>query len=109
MACLHTIFELTDNLVVVDRLHKTIGGVDTYLNSASVELDQLKDQSGLMIQGFATVVLSNVPGSNGRYEGMLPASVSTTAEAKYLARITAVGDGIKKTWFPELVAKRDRR
>jgi hypothetical protein len=79
----------SDNLVRLDQLQSASSAA--YINSALVTF-VLKDPNGNNLQ---TGNVNYVSGSNGRYEGTIPASVTggLTLDAIYSVQITATYQG----------------
>lgn len=108
MSCIPLILDDdSDNLVRLEGLNKKVGGVETYVNNATVQVTELKDSDGVSVPGFSAFSMSYVAASNGDYEGVLSVSVDLDAETDYTATVVATADGLTKTWRPVLLVKSD--
>ncbi len=81
-----TIYLSNDNLVEWSFMDQASDG--SYVNDATVTMT-LK-LAGSPVSGATAVALTYVSGSNGRYQGVIPSSVSLTAGGNYTLEITAV-------------------
>lgn len=102
-----TIYVDSDNLIRLEGLNKKIGGVESYVNGATVTVTALVDSDDVTVAGFTSFALSYVAASDGDYEGVLSEAINLTAEAEYTATVVATADGLTRTWQPSLIVKRD--
>jgi hypothetical protein len=79
----------SDNLVRLDAL--TNASTGAFVNSASVSF-VLRDALGNIVVG--TTAMPYVTGSNGRYEGAIPAATALVENATYTLEITATASGL---------------
>ncbi len=80
----------SDNIVRLDAL--TNASTGAYVNNATVSFNLNATIGGASV--LSNVAMSYVAGSNGRYEGTIPAGTSLTPEALYTATITAAASGV---------------
>lgn len=78
----------SDNLVTVDKLRNE--RTSLYLNGASVQVEVRNAQLELVLGGEA-IALEYVADSDGKYQGILPYSLSLTPGATYYLDITSSG------------------
>ena len=81
----------SDNLVEVDEL--TNESTDAYVNNATIIMT-LKDSSLDAVPNAEDLSLAYVAGSNGKYQGTIPSTVSLTAGSRYYLDISATGGGV---------------
>lgn len=81
-----TIYPSNDNLVEWQFMDQASDG--SYVNDATVSMT-LK-LSGSPVSGATAVALTYVTDSNGRYQGVIPSTVSLTVGGAYTLEITAV-------------------
>jgi len=86
-----TIFADNDNLVQ-NPTPMRLSSDGSYVNDATVTMT-LKDSAGASVSGATGLTLSYVSGSNGRYQGTLPYTLSLTAGADYTLEITGTSAG----------------
>ena len=98
----------TTSLIEVDGLTNDQG---VYQNNATVTLQSLVDRrTGTAVSGL-TVPLSMayVAGSNGKYQAVLPHTVSVTPGRLYDATVLAISSsGQRRTWYETCVSKKGR-
>ena len=82
----------SDNLVRVDLLKNENTG--QYVSDATVTMT-LRDSDLAAVTDAEDLSLSYVSGSNGRYHGTLPDSLSLTAGARYYLDVTAIASGLQ--------------
>lgn len=81
-----TLYRLNDNLIEWDDMDRASDR--TYVNDGVVTMT-LKDSNGASVSGATSLTLSYVTGSNGKYQGTIPYTVSLTAGAEYTLEVTA--------------------
>lgn len=83
----------SDNLVRLDALNNASTGA--YVNNATVTFT-LRDSGGNVVGSLQNVPMAYVAGSNGRYEGTIPNSVSSslTVNGQYTIEITATSGSV---------------
>src|SRR5689334_22964735 len=83
----------SDNLVRLDLLQNA--STLAYVNAATVTFTLL-DSTGAVVGGQQNIAMAYIAASKGRYEGTLPASITTTLtlNALYTIQITATYLGI---------------
>ena len=81
----------SDNIVRLDALTNASSGA--YINNATVTYT-LKDSTGTVVLSNQTMIY--VAASNGRYEGTIPQSTTSTmaVNAQYTVEITATQGGL---------------
>ncbi len=80
-----TLYVGSDNLVTVDKLMNQRTGA--YVNNAAVTVNLL--DAGLQnVEGGQGLVLEYVADSDGKYQGVLPYSLSLTSGATYYLDVT---------------------
>lgn len=85
-----TCYISSDNDVTVEGL--TVASSGAYANAATVEASILLASSAALVSG-STTTLSYVTGSNGKYFGSIPSSVSMAEGTEYILKITAAQSG----------------
>ena len=115
----HTIFRKNDNTIEWTWLSEATDG--DYLNSATVTFTlysgyALNSATGVLLVTTSTVnvivagptTMSYVAGSNGKYQGKLPASVDLDLSKQYTLEINASGGGhIARRSIPVTVIDRE--
>ncbi len=81
-----TLKRSNDNLIEWDDMDRATD--DAYVNDASVTMT-LKDSTGAAVTGATSLTMSYVSGSKGKYQGVIPYTVSLTAGSAYTLEITA--------------------
>lgn len=94
-------------LVRVESLKKYASNTEAVVNNATVTLDELLDSSGTDVLAGGPLPLDYIAASNGDYE--LSYLIELTPEAVYTSKVVAVADGLKKTWYPGLLIKKDAK
>lgn len=93
----------SDNLLELKGLKNAASGA--YINNATVTVT-LVDASGTSVSGQSwPATLSYVSGSNGDYRLTLEDTLPLSENGTYVARVTAIGDGLKRYFEPRLVAQ----
>lgn len=85
----YTIYRLNDNTVEVSLLALSTDG--SYLNAATVTMTLCTYASGsrVVVTDASALSLTYVTGSNGRYQGAIPASLTLVAGDTHTLEITA--------------------
>ena len=85
----HTIYRLNDNTVEVSLLALSTDG--SYLNAATVTMTLCTYASGsrVVVTDASALTLTYVTSSNGKYQGVLPASLTLVAGDVHTLEITA--------------------
>ncbi len=91
----------TDNRVVLDELHNSATGAWT--NGATVTAT-LYDSSGSEVAG-SSITLTYVAGSNGKYVGTLPYTISTIKGAQYTIKAVAITAAGRRTFEETYTAR----
>lgn len=76
---------ITTSAVTVDRVYNV--STEAYINNATVTMT-LKDLSLNAVSGASNLSLTYVTGSNGKYQGTIPSTVTLTDGATYYLDIT---------------------
>ena len=82
------IYKDNDNDIVYDGLRKA--NPHQWINDATLEFT-LKDSDFVNVSGAVGISMDYVAGSNGKYVGVLPGTVSLTADATYYIYIDDTG------------------
>jgi hypothetical protein len=108
MSSVLTVYRNNDNLVQ-NPTPMTLSSDGSYVNDATVTMT-LKDSGGTPVSGASSLSLTYVTGSNGRYQGTLPYTLTLTAGAEYTLEITGTsGSGARAFWVLEVdVVNRSR-
>ena len=85
----------SDNSVVLDGLSDIQTGA--YINGATVTASVL-NMDGTAVDGASGLPLSYVLGSNGKYQGTVPASVSLAIQDYFVDVVAVNMDGSQRTF-----------
>lgn len=90
----------SDNLVEWSSMTETSDG--SFVNGATVVMTLYSDYSrsestgavsGTPVSGATSLTLSYVSGSNGKYQGVIPSTVTLSLTVTYTLQVTATFDG----------------
>ncbi len=91
----------SDNLLRVDEVKNV--ATDAYITSATVEVTLYEEDGTTEVSGETwPVSCSYLSGTNARYHGTLPDSLSLSENTRYIAKVTINGgSGLFRTlWVP---------
>lgn len=97
MSATLTYYQNNNNLVE-NPTPMTLSSDGSYVNDATATMT-LKDGNGASVSGAIGLPLSYVSGSNGKYQGTLPYTLSLTVGEDYTLEITGTtGSGQRAFW-----------
>lgn len=91
----------SDNRLILDDLQNK--RTKSWINDATVT-GALYDSAGALVSG-SSITLDYIAGSNGRYEGTLPYTISLTEGALYTAKATAISSVGRRVFVEKFLAR----
>lgn len=82
-----SVYVSSDNLVTLDELTDPID--DSFVNDATCTAKLTTDAAGASTVSGSSITLTYVTGSDGKYQGAMPSTVSLTAGTTYYLFVTA--------------------
>ena len=99
-----TLYVGSNNVIELRSLTNAVTGAE--INDATVTA-VITDLLDVELPGQVWP-LSMVPtGTDGTYQGTLEASIAISNGKQYKGTVTAISDGIERTWYPVLEADKD--
>lgn len=96
-----------NNNLVENPTPMTLSSNGSYVNDATVTMT-LKTSAGATVSGASALVLTYVTGSNGKYQGTLPYTLSLTNGETYTLEITGITGGGERAFWALAVDVVDR-
>lgn len=107
MAAVSLVAYLASDLTLeVDGLQNTVSS--SYINDAVVTVTITVASTGAEVSGQSwPETLDYVAASNGKYRCTLQDTIAFANKTAYVAVITAIGDGLQRTWRAPVVGMHD--